>query len=113
MADYIDRQELQDMLQNRICGIDDDTHILLVERGGIWVNALDELPVADVQKVVHGRWIKNAPNRKQLQKIKDMGFAKGMGVDSIFYTCSNCNMWGAPYMQYCSHCGAKMIEVSE
>ena len=65
-------------------------------------------PVADVVEVVHGEWIKHSPGPDVMRKFHAMGIGKSMGERSIFWTCSNCNLWGMPHYKYCPHCGAKM-----
>ena len=57
---------------------------------------------------LHGYWRRNAPNKDFVQDMKEMGLATGLSLNSIYYTCSNCNVWGSPYMKYCHNCGAKM-----
>ena len=66
------------------------------------------LPAADVVEVKHGEWIKHKPDPEAMKKWHDLGIAKGMSENSIFWSCSCCNGWGTPAHKYCSHCGAKM-----
>ena len=54
---------------------------------------IKEYPAADVQQVVHAKWIDNAHG-------------------SDFFGCSNCGFiysyWDYDKYEYCPHCGAKM-----
>ena len=63
---------------------------------------------ADVVEVRHGRWIKQKLNEEAMKEFHDMGLGKGMGVNSIYWTCSICENWGTPSHKYCCSCGAKM-----
>lgn len=69
---------------------------------------LDEIPAADVAEVKHGEWIKHKPDPEAIKKWHELGIAKGMSENSIFWTCSCCKGWGTPAHKYCSQCGAKM-----
>ena len=62
----------------------------------------------DVEEVVRGHWVENKPNPKQMQEFHDMGIGKAMALNSIYWTCSECNGWGTLIYSFCPHCGAKM-----
>ena len=67
----------------------DDVHIAGA------MNAIDEMPAADVAPVRHGYWVKE--NRDVL----------------IHWRCSSCKecyFLEEPNAEYCPHCGAKMDE---
>lgn len=59
-------------------------------------NIVDEIPVADVQEVRHGKW-------------REGRFGNGMTVPvSKYYICDQCNHTSQKKTHYCAHCGAKM-----
>ena len=72
----------------------DDVHIAAA------MNAIDEMPAADVAPVRHGYWIEQ----------------ENWALDDYYYTCSACGedfymIVGTPSdnnYKYCPHCGAKM-----
>ena len=72
------------------------------------LDLIDRQPTADVVEVRHGEWIKREPNPEAMRTFHDMGLGKGMGNNSIYWTCSLCDNWGTPHHKYCSSCGAKM-----
>lgn len=53
-------------------------------------------------------WIKNEPNVDVMRKFHELGVAKAMNENSIFWTCSNCGLWGSPVYNFCPSCGAKI-----
>ena len=71
----------------------DDVHIAGA------MNAIDEIPAADVAPVRHGHWIEQ----------------ENWAPDDYYYTCSACGedyntIDGTPDYNFCPHCGAKMDE---
>jgi hypothetical protein len=72
------------------------------------IDLIGKQPAADVVEVRHGAWIKKKPDEEAMKEFHDMGLGKGMGVNSIYWTCSVCENWGTPNHKYCSSCGAKM-----
>ena len=74
----------------------DDVHIAGA------MNAIDEMPAADVAPVRHGYWIEQ----------------ENWALDDYYYTCSICRedfymIVGTPSdnnYKYCPHCGARMDE---
>ena len=57
------------------------------------------IPSADVQSVVHGKWV-NPPKRKE-----NVGFRNGFG---IYYECSRCGFIEDYHTNFCPDCGARM-----
>lgn len=94
MAEYIDRDAF-------IAHIRKDPLFGMVEQYGI-TGVIKAFPAADVQPVVHGKWIKN----------------EGIGVQGVGWHCSVCkenDVWafidkGEKTQDdlYCPNCGAKM-----
>ena len=71
----------------------DDVHIAGA------MNAVDEMPAADVAPVRHGYWIEQ----------------ENWALDDYYYTCSACGedyntIDGTPDYNFCPNCGAKMDE---
>lgn len=71
-------------------------------------NIVREQPTIEAVPVVHGEWIRHKPNKAAMEEFHKMGVGKGMSVNSIYWTCSNCGNWGMPRHKYCNKCGAKM-----
>ena len=65
-------------------------------------------PTADVVEVKHGKWIRNERNIPKMREFHEKGIGLSMSEISIFWTCSECGMWGHLIDKYCSECGAKM-----
>ena len=85
------------------------------ERAGMWkqtaevfCEVIEGQPTVEAVPVVHGDWIKNKQNPEVMKKFHEMGMGKGMGVNSIYWTCSECGSWGTPTSNFCSNCGADM-----
>ena len=72
------------------------------------MNFVKEQPSVEAVPVVHGEWVKNKQNPEVMKKFHEMGIGKGMGVNSIYWTCSECGSWGTPTSNFCSNCGADM-----
>ena len=70
--------------------------------------AIADAPTADAAPVVHAEWTRQSQNPDVMQLFHEQGIGKGMGVNSIFWTCSECKSWGTPAHNYCQNCGAKM-----
>jgi len=89
MDEYIRKQDAKDALQEKVF------HNLTDEFYGS-MQAIDELPSADVVPVVHGRWKNNSP---------------------ITIKCSCCEYvihdWRYSECKYCPNCGAKMDAYGE
>ena len=79
MAEYIDREALRDALY--------DADAITMEG----VKILNQFPAADVEPVMHGRWVSNGIQ------------------DSVLSKCSLCGiMYGSSSFNYCPNCGSKM-----
>lgn len=72
------------------------------------MKAVEEQPTADVVPIVHGEWLRHEPNPRIMEEFHEMGIGKGMSINSIYWTCSECGCWGTPSHNYCFKCGAKM-----
>lgn len=98
MAEYIDRADLIQNLKK-----------FAPEHYSDLINQLiTKQPTVEVTEVKHGQWIKNRPNRQQMERFHSMGLAKSMALNSIYWTCSCCGSWCSLSQKYCSECGAKM-----
>ena len=109
MSDLISRQAAIDAIANCTnCGTPDelrkyvDKHSLENEwTGGVLdaMEAVEDIPAADVVPVVHGKWIPQDHNKRI-----------GCATTAVFYypKCSACGHNGNYDMYYCPNCGAKM-----
>jgi hypothetical protein len=43
-----------------------------------------------------------------MKEFHKKGIGLSMANNSIFWTCSECGMWGTPHSKYCGECGAYM-----
>ena len=111
MAEYIEREALEKMLNERLT--------YLLDKNGPYdyftdgydeaVSTVEEFLAADVAPVVHGRW------KAQLESERD-GFPKFLWLPDriVGYICSNCGNEAIEYVDdyflsdYCPYCGAKM-----
>ena len=55
-------------------------------------------------------WVRHSPNKNIMREFHKQGIGRGMGENSIFWTCSNCGSWGTLSHKYCSNCGSKIEE---
>lgn len=114
MAEYIEREELIEAGRAiKLKDICPDYNVPIVakaleQQGQTFLKLIKKAPTEDVEKVKHGEWIKHKPDPEAMKQWHDLGIAKGMSENSIFWTCSCCNGWGTPAHKYCSNCGAKM-----
>ena len=90
MARYVDTEKARIYVSDFVC------------------EELKKIPSADVVEVKHGEWIKHSPDVAAMRAFHKLGIGKGMGENSIFWTCSCCDSWGTLTWNYCSNCGAKM-----
>ena len=51
--------------------------------------------------------IKHAPDIDKMKEFHKLGLGNGMGERSIFWTCSNCELWVSLAHKFCPNCGAK------
>ena len=68
---------------------------------------------AGYRKQSEGEWIRRERNPEAMKVFHEMGIGLSMSVNSIYYTCSECDKWGRPPYKYCPNCGAKMKEGAE
>lgn len=77
-----------------------------LERGSGYIDMLtmktmvDEIPVANVQPVKHGRWI-------DIYEWAEMHDSKPSGM-GLYYWCSECEEAFQKKTKYCPDCGAEM-----
>ena len=71
----------------------DDVHIAGA------MNAIDEIPAADVVPVRHGRW------KQDILRVK-----AALSIVAQVYICSECGKPAKMQHNFCPHCGAKMDE---
>ncbi len=95
MAEYIEREKLLELLENRKIQYPMETWQKCGFEGG-WHDAIDEIeddiksiPAADVVPVVHGHWIED-------------------GDVKICSECGEEHCWQEYRASYCEDCGAKM-----
>ena len=100
MAEYIEREAVYNTLKAKYCDECTDEKCQMCEYADIMF-VLDNLPIADVQPIRHGRW----------EEIEEYG-----GWGDTYFRCSICgDEWdldaGTPAengMKYCPNCGARM-----
>ena len=51
--------------------------------------------------------IKHTPDIDKMREFHKLGLGKGMSERSIFWTCSNCELWVSMAHKFCPNCGAK------
>ena len=51
--------------------------------------------------------IKHMPDIDKMREFHKLGLGGGMGERSIFWTCSNCELWVSLAHKFCPNCGAK------
>lgn len=100
MSRYIDKDKLIADLQTDKWIVKNSLKYVLQD--------INEQPEADVVEVKHGKCIKNTPNPDKMVEFHKLGIGKGMSVNSIFWTCSECGEWISPRNNYCPNCGARM-----
>lgn len=115
MAKYIDVDKLVEELKVAFDAIYNDDgrllysdHICVGDDVEDLIKRVKGLPTADVAEVRHGKWIRNERNIPKMREFHEKGIGLSMSEMSIFWTCSECGMWGHRIDKYCSECGAKM-----
>ena len=108
MAEYIDREELLKDIEDSVRFSTRNGVSAELRGAHKIVDRIKSAPTVDVVEVKHGYWVKNAPNPEAMKSLHELGIAKAMRENSIYWTCSCCGKWGFPYSKYCSECGAKM-----
>lgn len=58
-------------------------------------------------------WIRHSPDKNIMRGFHKQGIGRGMGENSIFWTCSNCGNWGVLSYKYCPFCSAKIEEAEQ
>ena len=102
MAEYIEREAAIKALKDNV--IEMECHIYFGSNLGVPEDEIEdivnEIPVADVEPVKHGKWV------SMLVKRSDW---KG-NMQSYYQpnTCSECHVGLAEKTNYCPNCGAKM-----
>ena len=66
------------------------------------------IELVEYAEVKHGKWERNERNIRKMKEFHEKGIGLAMHEQSIFWTCSECGMWGHSIHRYCSRCGAKM-----
>lgn len=51
--------------------------------------------------------IKHTPDIYKMKEFHKLGLGSGMDERSIFWTCSNCELWVSLAHKFCPNCGAK------
>lgn len=98
MAEYIDREVLEEALNRRYSELTDEygPYDQYTDGYGDAIGVVESFPnAADVAPVVHGRWAKH--------------YRSGVTVHEGWVS-SCCDMWNGRESDYCPHCGAKMYE---
>ena len=58
-------------------------------------------------ELIIAKKIKHSPDIEKMRKFHKLGLGKAMGERSIFWTCSNCELWVSMAHKFCPNCGAK------
>ena len=58
-------------------------------------------------ELIIAKKIKHSPDIEKMRKFHKLGLGKAMGERSIFWTCSNCELWVSLAHKFCPNCGAK------
>lgn len=72
------------------------------------IAVIESATAIEAEPVRRGRWVKQSTNPEVMQEFHAAGIGLSMGVNSIYWTCSECGAWGTPVNKYCPNCGAKM-----
>lgn len=95
MDEYIKREETIKRIQKVYCADCNSYNGVRCRACGIGdaIDIIEDVPIADVAPVVHGRWVTH--------------YRSGTTVaDGYVSTC--CDMWNSRKSDYCLNCGAKM-----
>ena len=58
-------------------------------------------------ELIIAKKIKHSPDIEKMREFHKLGLGKAMGERSIFWTCSNCELWVSMAHKFCPNCGAK------
>lgn len=108
--DLISREALLNIFEERMH--DDNVMCPIIKVLDV-LEIVDDAPTVEAKEVVHGKWIKNKQNPEAMQAFHELGIGKGMGINSIYWTCSKCGSWGTPTSNFCSNCGCDMRTSAE
>ena len=116
MADYSDYKECTDCAHYELC-LHQEKFLIehnrkdLIRRYGF---GLSEPEICcnfrDRSRFVElniAKKIKHSPDIEKMRKFHKLGLGKAMGERSIFWTCSNCELWVSMAHKFCPNCGAK------
>lgn len=53
------------------------------------------------------RWLRHSPDKIIMREFHKQGIGRGMDENSIFWTCSKCELWVSLAYNFCPNCGAK------
>ena len=119
MAEYIDREKATEIIkekQKELCPVGRYGRNYVYgsdrEKYDVWediIDAVRNIPAADVAPVVHGKWTDKGWDGDFSWKID------GRGNCWRVITCSNCchNLCGTSKTKFCPNCGAKMDREDE
>lgn len=98
MSDYISREAVMELRPKNIEIINSSAYIELDEL----LDLVGEIPAADVEPVVHGRW-----------ETFDSSYWRStqygvQAIDCVKIRCGLCGRGSAVRTNYCPNCGAKM-----
>ena len=66
-----------------------------------------QLNPQDTPKSKQHEWIRHEKDIEAMREFHKRGIGLSMSDKSIFWTCSECGLWGNPHYNYCPHCGDK------
>ena len=58
-------------------------------------------------ELIIAKKIKHSPDIEKMREFHKLGLGSGMDEHSIFWTCSNCELWVSLAHKFCPNCGAK------
>ena len=116
MADYSDYKECTDCVHYELC-LHQEKFLIehnrkdLIRRYGFGLSEPENCcNFRDRSRFVElniAKKIKHAPDIDKMKEFHKLGLGNGMGERSIFWTCSNCELWVSLAHKFCPNCGAK------